>query len=109
MKTRQEGAYFVCDSRPWFENFGIDEGEDMNKYQRIATLCGIIVVFLMLLFPPYNLRTPYGITLNMGYAFIFSPPETTYAGSINGALLLVQWIGVLIMTGLGYLLLSKKE
>ncbi|HOP40446.1 MAG TPA: hypothetical protein PLI53_05335 [Geobacteraceae bacterium] len=81
---------------------------NMNKYQRIAIACGIVIVFLMLLFPPLHFSSPGGVKSHIGYSFIFAIPVNTGV-AINGRLLLIQWTGVLIMTGLGYLVLSGKE
>lgn len=86
----------------------------MNKYQRIVLACGTVVVLLMLLFPPFLIKVNSERAINMGYAFILTPPAremtySSYIGSVNGKLLLIQWIGVLIVASLGYLLLSSKE
>jgi hypothetical protein len=89
----------------------------MTKYQRIVLFCGISAILIMIAFPPFQLITA-SKTINLGYGFIlsppnkwdyrFSPPQPVY-GSVNGIVLLVQFVGVLIMTGLAYLLTAKKK
>lgn len=65
----------------------------MNKKQRIVLITTAVVLFIMLLFPPFSEEG-----LNEGYAFVFSPPG--FAKITSGALLaqclIVTVIGVLL-------------
>lgn len=89
----------------------------MNSLQKTVLLLGIFLIFLMIIFPPFQLIAS-GKTLNLGYGFLLSPPfiwNYKYAppqrvyGSVNGTLLLVQFIGTLIIVGLAYLLAGSKK
>lgn len=74
----------------------------MNRNQKIALGVGAAVVALMLLFPPFQLQYR-GTVINLGYGLIFKPPayerSDSILGSVNTGTLLVQWIGVIVLTG----------
>jgi uncharacterized RDD family membrane protein YckC len=74
----------------------------MNKIQKIVLTVVAIVIILMLTFPPFCTETQKR-TFNMGYSFILDPPR---ASMVNTGLLLVQWIGVLLLGGLAWLLVK---
>ena len=47
----------------------------MNKKQKIVLVITVILLGLMLLFPPFHLLgSAYRQEVNLGYSFIFSPP-----------------------------------
>jgi len=65
-----------------------------------------IVVAAMLIFPPYRILGPQGVVHRTGYAFIFDLPNRA---SVDVGQLFVQWVGVLIVGGIAYALLSKRS
>lgn len=63
----------------------------------------------MLMFPPFHVQTK-DITLNMGYAFILDPPKRGYViASVNVGMLLVQWVGASLLTGLAFFMLKSSK
>lgn len=79
----------------------------MNRSQQIAVAVGATVILLMLIFPPFYVQIE-GITFDMGYGFIFDPPEYGFiTASVNVGMLLAQWTGTLILTGLAFFLLKS--
>jgi len=76
-------------------------GERMNKNQKIVLAVVAIAIVLMLAFPPFYAETETR-TFNEGYSFILDPP--TRHSNVNIGLLLVQWVGVLILGGLAWIL-----
>ena len=88
----------------------------MNKTQRIILIIVTIVIFLMLLFPPFLVTGPLGITYNWGYSFILYPPSykvpnvnNTYYSIMDIKRLLVQWVGVLIIGGILWILFKGRK
>jgi hypothetical protein len=71
----------------------------MNKKQRVVLGAVIIVIIAMFLFPPFYLKGPEGMTVNCGYMFISSKQC-----QVDTSMLLTQWIGVLIVGGIAYLM-----
>jgi uncharacterized RDD family membrane protein YckC len=58
------------------------------------------VVAALLVFPPFEITLPNGVTMNMGYGVVFWPPE--YEGSglramVNVPLLLAEWGAVFLI------------
>lgn len=79
----------------------------MNRTQQIAVAVGATVVLLMLIFPPFHVQIR-DTTFNMGYGFIFDPPKRGYiTASVNVGMLLAQWTGTLLLTGLAFVLLKS--
>jgi len=79
----------------------------MNRTQQVAVAIGAAVVLLMLIFPPFHVQIR-DTTFNMGYGFIFDPPKHGYiTASVNVGMLLVQWMGALLLTGLAFFLLKS--
>lgn len=81
---------------------------NMNDIQR-KVLIGIgVVVFAMLLYPPYRI---YGwgensnAVLRSGYALLFDLPQRA---TVDVSTLLVQWFGVLIAGIIAFVLLKDK-
>lgn len=68
----------------------------MNERQRKIVIGAAAIVGLMLLFPPYE-RSNFGI----GFGFLLSPP---YLASVDAGQLLAQYIGVVLVSGLAWLL-----
>jgi len=81
----------------------------MNRNQQIVVILGASIVLLMLIFPPFHVQIR-DTTFNMGYAFILDPPKRGYIGaSVNIGMLLVQWVGTLLLTGLAFFTLKPSE
>lgn len=85
----------------------------MNQKQLIAMWCGIIVIVLMGLFPPWHVKTLAGLESQQshGFAFILLPPrvERDIHPMINIPQLLIQYFVVgLITTGYIITLNYKK-
>ena len=82
----------------------------INKAQRLIVFSAIIAISTMFLFPPFEIPK---LDVNPGYSFILSPPETDTDGNslsfVNIELLLTQWLGILLIAGLAYWLVRKRE
>lgn len=70
----------------------------MNDRQRTILIVAGILIGLMMMYPPFQLPTGHG----MGYSWLFSPPHD-YA-TINASQLLVQWVAVLLIGGIAFVL-----
>lgn len=70
----------------------------MNTKQRLVLKLTALVIVAMVLYPPYQL-----VGRGLGYHWIFTGPDYEFA-TIDGNLLLVQWVGVCLMGGIAYLL-----
>ena len=55
----------------------------MNKPQQVIILVGIVLVFAMGLFPPWNFVDEDKVAHSMGYAPIWSPPTIRQRDSAN--------------------------
>ncbi|HHT9115492.1 MAG: hypothetical protein HY607_06155 [Planctomycetes bacterium] len=89
----------------------------MNKKQKCVLIIVGVVIFLMLIYPPF-----YHEGKNMGYGFLDDPPEAVYTrfaypeneyryvpALVNTRLLFTQWAGVLIIGGIAWLLLRDQK
>lgn len=82
----------------------------MNKKQKYVLIVVCSVIFLMLFCPPFYRHTPSGETcviLNDGYNCIFSPPDNMSFVDIKT--LLTQWLGVLMIGGISWVLLMGHK
>jgi hypothetical protein len=85
---------------------------DFNKRQRTILTVGIVVIILMGLFPPWT--HSFGdesvlIKRPAGYAFIAAAPHLGYGVALDISRLCVQWIVVLLATGLGVFLSGRSN
>jgi hypothetical protein len=63
----------------------------------------------MLLFPPYQISRN-GIVFNMGYDWLFSPPERgNIVAAVNVSMLLVEWLASLIIGSLAFMLTKYQH
>jgi hypothetical protein len=65
----------------------------------------------MMIYPPFEVRLQPGAVTGMGYYFILEPPQFNKSimhGTVDILQLLVQWLCVLIVTGLCLLLFRDK-
>jgi hypothetical protein len=70
-----------------------------------------LAVFIFLfLFPPFQFRLS-GQTYNLGYSFLFFPPKFDIGafGSVNLGLLLVEWIGLAVVTCVIWICIGDRE
>jgi hypothetical protein len=82
----------------------------MNTNQKIILITMVLVISGMFLYPPFNLVAKNGTVLNMGYAWIFEPPRRGYfVSNVNTAMLLIQWIGVIVVGGLIFVLAKSPS
>lgn len=80
----------------------------MNRNQLFAISLGATIVLLMLVFPPFHVELR-DYTLNKGYAFILDPPKQgRIRASVDVGMLIAQWVGTLILTGLALVMLASK-
>ena len=70
----------------------------MNDKQKIVLICVGIIMLAMLLFPPFATIRAASTSINMGYAFIFSPPSK--GALVNTGLLFFQWV---VLTSIGFI------
>lgn len=77
----------------------------MNDDQK--TICVIIaaVILAMEIYPPFHQHGFHGSVVNQGYGWIFAPPTAT--ATVDIAMLLMQWMGVLIIGAIA-LVIAKK-
>jgi hypothetical protein len=83
----------------------------MNRNQKSALIAGMILVVLMLLFPPWR-DTRWSDT-SLGYSFLWAPPQSMGWTSprytaINYKMLFTQWFAVIACAG-GTVLLFKDN
>lgn len=63
----------------------------------------------MLIYPPFQRISRYGITSNVGYNWIFSSPiPGSINPTVNVPMLLIQWVGVLIVGGISFFLANNS-
>lgn len=74
----------------------------MNGKQKKVLIAVAAVVLGMLLYPPFHSVGPGGRVVGMGYRWIFAPP--LYDRTLDIGLLITQWIAVLIIGAVAYLL-----
>lgn len=80
--------------------------QGMNTTQKKIVGAASLLIFIMLLFPPFK-AVREGGTYNLGYGFILAPP-LKYA-MVNVSLLLVQWFVVAIVTAAGLMFINTQS
>jgi hypothetical protein len=82
----------------------------MNDKQRYVVIGAVVAVVLTMLFPPFHIALRAGIVTNMGYGFLFSPPQRGegYVGSVTVELLLVEWVAIALVSGVLWWLCKDK-
>jgi hypothetical protein len=81
-----------------------------NKEKKIFVITAVLIL-ATLLFPPFSYYGSDGVTMNMGYSFILSPPSYgggRVLGIVNVGLLFMQWLGILLVTGISIYLVREK-
>jgi hypothetical protein len=81
----------------------------INENQKMILYIAIVVMVLMVLFPPMVFTVS---NVNWGYHFIselFSSSAVLTSLSINMMQLVAQWVGVAIVGGIAFLLAGDKR
>ena len=80
---------------------------NMNEIQRKVLFCVGVVVFAMLLYPPYRIHgyQNSNAVIASGFAFLYELPDRATVDVIT---LLAQWVGVLIVGAIALVLLKDK-
>lgn len=85
----------------------------MSKRQNNLLVGVIIFILAMLVYPPFQYTGQNGLVTNMGYGWIFDPPmyfgRDNQQATINVPVLLVQWLGVILVGGLGFYLAKEPS
>jgi hypothetical protein len=71
----------------------------MNRHQKRVLVIGGILIALALLYPPFQI-----MGRGMGYSWLFSPPHDV--AIINAGQLIVQWVAIVLIGGVAYLLVK---
>ena len=81
----------------------------MHDKQRYIIIGAMVVIVVMLLFPPFQFRHYSGTMWNLGYSFLFQPPMYgSIPASVNIAMLVVQWLVIAgVASALWWLLKDK--
>ncbi len=74
----------------------------MNQRQRIILIVCAALIAMMLIYPPFQT-----MGRGSGYSWIFSPPYPI--ATVNAGQLLVQWVAVLLVGGIMFLLSNGSE
>ena len=85
----------------------------MNKNQRIVLFATVVILIVMLLFPPFMSQYLQGVTVNAGYSFILTPPtyELSYIScksQVNPSLLGLQFLIVATVGGILCLVFKSR-
>ncbi len=78
----------------------------MNKKQRNVLIAVAVVVLAMLLYPPWQLKLSEGRVFGRGFGWLFAPSDPR--ATVDVGLLIAEWIGVLIVGGIAYLMLKDR-
>lgn len=86
-------------------------GTSLTVAQKYILICTMAVILLMGLFPPFYFKLPNGLTFNLGYGFIGFPPLALekFSGLVNYRQLMVQWIGIVLIAGIGCFICKQKH
>jgi len=83
----------------------------MNKIQRVILFIVVVVMIAMLIYPPFHAQWKTGGVVYCGYHFIFSE-DLFFKGQLKPevtvSLLLTQWMGVLLVGAIAFLLASRR-
>ncbi len=79
----------------------------MSETQRKVLIGVGAVILAMLIYPPYRIYSYFrsDAVIQSGYAFLFELP---YRASVDVTTLLAQWVGVLIVGAVAFILLKDK-
>jgi hypothetical protein len=83
-----------------------NKDHQMNDNQKLLCLGIIAIIVAMAVYPPFQVHWG-GITRSVGYDWIFSPPHG--AATIDVAMLIAQWVIVLGIGAIAYILLRNRS
>ncbi len=76
----------------------IEEKHRVNTKQRRIAIATLAVIVLSLAFPPFDMHLQNGVVTNLGYAFIFSPPDWRgLVGSVDVGMLAAEWLAAVLV------------
>ncbi len=99
----------------WWDKSRIKGAYIMENRRKIIISISLVVIILMGLFPPWveKLKTKdLQLERPLGYGFILSPPEpsnSNFSISIDFSRLFLQWVILILITGLCIYLYSRKD
>jgi hypothetical protein len=109
VSRRKMNRVFVSQwDKSWIKGAYIME----NMRKKIISIA-VVIIILMGVFPPWVEKfkmKDFQLERPLGYAFIFSPPETTnnaYGLSIDFSRLFLQWVVAILVVGL-FIFVSRK-
>ena len=97
----------------WWDKSWIKGAYIMENMRKKIISVAVVIIILMGVFPPWVEKfkmKDFQLERPLGYAFIFSPPETTnnaYGLSIDFSRLFLQW-GIVILVASLFIFLSRK-
>lgn len=81
----------------------------MSYWQKNVAAAFVFLLLLMALFPPFHIESKNYI-INMGYAFIFTPPtRANVTASVDTTTLMTQWLGLVLAGAVMFLLMRNRE
>lgn len=87
----------------------------MNNQQRYVVIGAAIAVVAALLYPPFHINFPNGVSHNLGFGFLFDPPaygaswdNSGRPGSVTIGLLMVEWLAIAGVAGLLWWLFKDR-
>src|SRR5262249_25898554 len=85
------------------------KGTVMNRKQKAVLIAVAGTVVGMLIYPPFHATLPGGAVRSVGYGLIVNPPtlDRPYrdlTGTVDVGLLMTQWLGVVIVGGIAFVL-----
>lgn len=84
----------------------------MNKKQKKVLVAVGLCLIAAFLYPPHHFVGPNGVTLNLGFGWLFSPPSplnSNYAGTVNVGLLLAEFVLILLLGAIGLVVFRGGE
>ncbi len=75
--------------------------QSVSKNQTRIMLVVSLIIAIMFFYPPYQVIAANGVVYNMGYDWLLAPPKKgNITATVNVAMLLTQWAGVLAIGGM---------
>ncbi len=78
----------------------------MNANRRALVIVVIVVLVAAFAYPPFQYGGSSGRAFNAGYGWIFDPPVHGRAASVNIPMLIAEWVAVLLIGGLVWMVLG---
>lgn len=86
----------------------------MNQKQKVVLLYTVVIIGLMVIFPPYVVENFRQVVIKSGYGFILDLPlylptssSVVIPATVNVSALFIQLLGTLIVGGLSYIALKE--